>query len=242
MKLKLGSTLIFGFGGLLAIGLSYQLHSNRYMAVLAPFLVWAWLYAYEEINIDSWHYSLASRYFEGVLKLHVCKVCPYWGLVLVAAGILLLELIARSVTQVLMYVWTSIWWLFSLKPSWRTNAYRYMFFNEGYLFRREPDTRKMAKSWVWPIYFVGPAAIIIGELHLGTAQVASFYHDTQFYYTVPLTYVAVLAFVGLGELWNVTGWPTIKWAYSKGCPDAKFVQKVPAPAKPAPPSADLPSY
>jgi hypothetical protein len=233
MKLKLGSTLIFGFGGLLALGLSYWQHSAWYMFVLTLFVIWALAYAYEEINKLSWHYKLTENYFDGQL-CGLCKTCPYLGLVVVSVAWESIQFIYAVGIQLLLYMWYSFWSLFGYKPDWRTIAFDYFHGNKRYMFRRKDSG--MYISSVWPIFFVGPAALTLGLLHAGTAQVVSFYHDTQFYYTVPLTYAAILVFVGFIEMWNVTGWPATKWAYGKSCPNAKFVEKVRVPAEPSQPT------
>lgn len=247
MKLKVGSTLIFAFGALLAIALSWQLQSRWYMFVLAPFALWAWLYAFEKINTQSFHYDLATTYF-GKKRIGACSGCLYWWLVGLSLAAEVSLVVIAVVLQLALYVWVTFWMLFSFKPNWKLNAFRHVFHNEGYMFRRRPatdyrgrPTTQMDLSLLMPLWFVLPVVIPLAALHIGTPQIGRFYHDTQWYVTAPLTYGLVLAFGGFVELWRVTGWPVMKWAYHQACPAVEFVEKVRVPAEPQRPATTNPN-
>jgi len=255
MKLKLGTTVIFAVGALLAIGLSWQLQSNWYMLVLAPFALWAWLYAYEEIDVDSWHYQIASEVFGEKIQ-RKCKSCSYWGAVLAAVVLVLLQILALSliwlIVQFFYHPVITFGWLWGYKPRyWRWVTRKqvdgkervYLSADEvkqqGHAFRKENHgtSSRTFFSWYMPIIVVVPLAILEGVFQLGMPALGNFYHNYPWYVTVPATYFALHFVILLGNTWVRTGWAGIRWfVSSKACPDVKFVAKAKAPAKPTRPS------
>jgi hypothetical protein len=237
LKLKLGSNLIFGFGSLLAIGLSHRQQSLWFMLVLVPFVVWALLYAYEEINTNSWHYELVESLFKRGVP--VCKSCPYWGLVVVSTIVWMLQYCYIVGLQLFIYLWHTIWLMFGYKPYWTRPAYVRVHdrvTHKTCLYKYKSNG-SMDISRVFPIYFILPVGITLVILHIGTPQITSFYSEQEWYITLPVTYLAILALAGLVETWKVTAWPMIRWAYGKACPDVKFVEKQRVPADPQLPPA-----
>lgn len=250
MKLKLGSTLIFGFGGLLALGLSYLLHSSWYMLVLTPFVIWALLYAYEEINKRSWHYRVTRKYFQEDLKT-VCKACPYWGLTTLATVFFAIEyglkIVYGTILQLLTRVWQTAGWLVGFHPCWRNSAYR-MAHGRNYMFSnhvRDSDKHGRIHTPFWPVFVVGPIIAAVTVFHISTDTIYSFYGSTPWYYCVVVSYGVMVVVVEITEVWRSYVWRplvwpgitrSVSWSYRKGCPNVKFIEKVPAPAKPSQPT------
>lgn len=251
MKLKLGSSLIFGFGGLLALGLSYWQHSSWYMLSLVPFVIWALLYAHEEVNKGSWHYRVTHKYFEDELKT-VCKACPYWGLTTLATVVFVIEygvkIIYGTILQLLARVWQTVAWLFGYDPCWRNSAYRmahgknYMFYNHS----RDSDKFGRVHSPFWPVFVIGPIVAAVVIFRLSTDHIYSFYRSTPWYYSLLVSYGVMVAAVEIAEIWRAYVWQplfwpgirrSVSWIYRKGCPDVKFVEKVRVPADPQLPPA-----
>jgi hypothetical protein len=249
MKLKLGSSLIFGFGGLLAIGLSYWQNSAWYMAVLVPFVVWTLIYSYEEINKKKWHYRVTCKYFQEELET-ICKACPYWGLMALAALFFVIEygskIIYGTVLQILGYVWAAAGWLVGFRPVYKRLAYtakhgkpnsstKYFFFSH-----QEKDIDSREHSKIWPIFTIGLVVAFAVLLNFGTGSIYDFYGSTAWYDDILVSYGAMLAMVVVGDFWRKSAWVAIvvatKWSYRKGCPNVKFVEKVPVPAKPSQPT------
>ncbi len=239
MKLKLGTNLILAIGLALAIGLSYWQATKWYAFVLAPFALWALIYSYEEINQLGWHYRLANRYFKNELK-GVCKACPYWGLVALSAFIMLIQVTYGIAAQVFIYAWHTVWLLMGFRPDWRVLAYHGIP-GRVRMYKRQPSldyrgnrstTIAFDPARMFITFIAGMTMAILLALHVINRPFYLFYHDQPAYFTVPGTYLGILAVAGLVELWLVTGWPAVKWAYDKSCPDAKFVQKVPVTTQP----------